>query len=117
MRAAADVSRRDAIAQAWLLGQNLQSGDLAQAMSRLDVIFRIQNSGAAKLVSLLLPLLSHDEARRELATRLAARPPWRSGFLNQVAREAPDLNAISALYSALNEASAPPLTEELEAVS
>ena len=104
MRAAADVSRRDAIAQAWLLGQNLQSGDLAQAMSRLDLIFRIQNSGAAKLVSLLLPLLSHDEARRELATRLAARPPWRSGFLNQVAREAPDLNAISALYSALNEA-------------
>ena len=114
MRAAADVSRRDAIAQAWLLGQNLQAGDLAQAMSRLDLIFRIQNSGvSAKLVSLLLPLLSHDEARRELAKRLAARPPWRSGFLSQVSREAQDLNAVSALYSALSEASAPPLTEEL----
>ena len=114
MRAAADVSRRDAIAQAWLLGQNLQAGDLAQAMSRLDLIFRTQNAGVSeKLVSLLLPLLENDEARRELATLLAGRPPWRSGFLGRVSREAQDLNAVAALYSALNEASAPPLTEEL----
>ena len=63
MRAAADVSRRDVIPQAWLLGRNLQAGDLAQAMSRLDLIFRTQNSAiSAKLVSLLLPLLSNDDA-------------------------------------------------------
>ena len=63
MRAAADVSRRDVIPQAWLLGRNLQSGDLAQAMSRLDLILRTQNSTiSAKLVSLLLPLLSNDES-------------------------------------------------------
>ena len=56
MRAAADVSRRDVIPQAWLLGRNLQSGDLAQAMSRLDLILRTQNSTiSAKLVSLLAP--------------------------------------------------------------
>ena len=42
MRAAADVSRRDVIPQAWLLGHDLQSGDLPQAMSRLDLILRTQ---------------------------------------------------------------------------
>ena len=46
MRAAADVSRRDVIPQAWLLGHNLQAGDLPQAMSRLDLIFRTQNSAS-----------------------------------------------------------------------
>ena len=74
MRAAADVSRRDVIPQAWLLGRNLQSGDLPQAMSRLDLIFRTQNSTvSAKLVSLLLPLLSNDDATREVAKLLERR--------------------------------------------
>ena len=48
-----------------------------------------------------------------LAKLLAARPPWRSSFLTQVSQEAQDLDAVSALYSALSESSAPPLTEEL----
>ena len=114
MRAAADVSRREMIAQAWLLARHLQSGDLPEAMSRLDLIFRTQNSAlTGKLVSLLLPILSHDDARRELAKLLATRPPWRSNFLTQVSQEAQDPNAVSALYSALGESPAPPLTEEL----
>ena len=114
MRAAADVSRRDVIPQAWLLGRNLQSGDLPQAMSRLDLIFRTQNSTiSAKLVSLLLPLLSNDDATRELAKLLERRPPWRSSFLTQVSQEAQDLRAVSALYSALGESSAPPGADEL----
>jgi tetratricopeptide (TPR) repeat protein len=114
MRAAADVSRREMIAQAWLLARHLQTGDLPEAMSRLDLIFRTQNSAlTGKLVSLLLPILSHDDARRELAKLLATRPPWRSNFLTQVSQEAQDPNAVSALYSALGESPAPPLTEEL----
>src|SRR5215204_780660 len=114
MRAAADVSRRDVIPQAWLLGHDLQSGDLAQAMSRLDLILRIQNSTiSAKLVSLLLPLLSNDESTRDLAKLLERRPPWRSSFLAQVSQEGQDLRAVSALYSALGESSAPPGADEL----
>ncbi|HZA93212.1 MAG TPA: hypothetical protein VE420_11350 [Gemmatimonadales bacterium] len=114
MRAAADVSRREMIAQAWLLARHLQTGDFPAALSRLDLIFRTQNSAlTGKLVSLLLPILSHDDARRELAKLLATRPPWRSNFLTQVSQEAQDPNAVSALYSALGESPAPPLTEEL----
>ena len=114
MRAAADASRRDVIPQAWLLGRNLQAGDLPQAMSRLDLIFRTQNSTiSGKLVSLLHPLLGNDDARRELAKLLAARPAWRSNFLIQISQEAQDPNAVSALYSALSESPAPPTTEEL----
>jgi len=114
IRAAADVSRRDVIPQAWLLGRNLQSGDLPQAMSRLDLIFRTANSTvSAKLVSLLLPLLSNDDATREVAKLLERRPPWRSNFLTQVSQEGQDLRAVSALYSALGESSAPPGADEL----
>ena len=91
MRAAADVSRREMIAQAWLLARDLQTGDLPEAMSRLDLIFRTQNSElTGKLVSLLLPLLSNDDARRELAKLLATRPTWRTSFLTQVSQEAQD---------------------------
>jgi tetratricopeptide (TPR) repeat protein len=112
LRAAADASRRDVIPQAWLLARNLQAGDLPQAMSRLDLIFRTQNlTLSAKLVSHLLPVLSDEDARRELAKVLAARPPWRTSFLTQVSQEAQDLNVVSALYSALSES--PPGTDEL----
>jgi len=87
MRAAADVSRRDAMPQVWLLGRHLQSGDLAQAMSRLDLIMRTQNSTlAAKLVSLLLPLLSNDDATRELAKLLERVRPGDRAFSSKCLR-------------------------------
>ena len=115
MRAAADVSRRDVIPQAWLLGRNLQSGDLAQAMSRLDLIFRTQNSTiSAKLVSLLLrssAMTIRGETLRSCwngASALAielSRPSVSGGARPEC--------AVSALYSALGESPAPPLTEEL----
>jgi hypothetical protein len=113
MRAAADASRRDVTAQTWLLGRNLQAGDLPQALSRLGVILTQDSPTSRTLVSQLLPLLNEDEPRRELAKLLSRRPPWRSGFLGQVSQEGQDLDAVSALFSTLRESPAPPLAEEL----
>lgn len=81
---AAALGWRDRITQLWLIDRGAASGNLPLVAERADALLRQGILGDILLGQMRAIFLSPG-GEHILADRLAARPPWRQGFLNAVA--------------------------------
>ena len=78
---AGDMQPRALGIQAEALAILLQRRDFAGAMTRLDGLVRARPGRAHDLFAIAAEIAADPEGRNAVATKLAARPPWRQQFL------------------------------------
>ncbi|KQN00426.1 hypothetical protein ASE78_04760 [Sphingomonas sp. Leaf25] len=113
LRQAAQLGWRDAPTQLWLVREAINAGAFDFALERIDALLR-QRQLAPILYAQMSRLFDLPEGRSAIARRLAERPGWRQGFLNTLARGAPDrVDALAAFYGDLARAGVPVRTDEV----
>jgi hypothetical protein len=114
MSIAARRSLRNRGAHLWLFNHRLRQRDFGTALSHADVILRTRpGEFRATLLQALMAIASVPGGRTHLVEMLETGPPWRSGFLREFSRHAPDPSDPSQLYAALQSGPHPPNTDEL----
>ncbi len=113
MELAGNRSRHDAIAQVWLLDQNIRQGRMIEALSNADALLRTR----PEIRKLLLPALSvvaeDTIAKKALVERLAADPPWRSWLLSELPKAVAPSTGFAVL-SGLQVTDRPPRNNEIQ---
>ncbi|MDP3174427.1 MAG: hypothetical protein Q8M88_08335, partial [Phenylobacterium sp.] len=84
MAQAALRTRRDPLAQSWLLERAHARGDYAQTIVRADAIMRLDAEMTASLFALINDVAARPGGEAPVAASLAARPPWRADYLRQL---------------------------------
>ncbi|SFN31910.1 hypothetical protein [Dokdonella immobilis] len=85
---------------AWLLGQQLEQGDYAQALDLVDRIWRIAPGMQARIHPVLMALAEKPAFADALAERLTLKPVWRASLINSMMiKGSPE--AIEHVFSAL----------------
>lgn len=69
---------------AWLLGQQLEQGDFAQALELVDRLWRIAPGMQARIYPVLTALAEKPEFADALAEKLTVRPVWRASLINSM---------------------------------
>ena len=82
---AARRNKRDVRAQAWLLVDNLKSGQDQAAVENGDAILRVNDSYGPILFPSLIALAARPAGMAALETALVRRPAWRTKFLTVMA--------------------------------
>ncbi|MGK2908449.1 MAG: hypothetical protein ACSLE1_01385 [Sphingobium sp.] len=77
---------RDSQIQYWLLEEALQEQDYRSAVERIDAVLRRKPGQAARLFPILHALVMDAAGRDALIGRFRDAPPWRTAFLQDVAR-------------------------------
>lgn len=113
MMAAADVSRRDALTQAWLFTDYKNSGQVAKAVEAADIVMRMKRAYRDLMIAELLKISKDDRFVEPMVKALAARPEWRLKFLQQLNDPNADSRNIYRVLSALKAQKSAPSTEEL----
>ena len=110
---AARVALRDGAAQAVLLERDLKGGRVDAALQRLDILLRGDPQNGATLLQKLSVLLSDRAFLEALTRQMEVAPPWRESMLKELARRAPQLDPVQALYWRLQRGTAPPSEDEM----
>lgn len=100
----------DGATHLWLMSHRLTSGDDAGALDDADVLLRHKPELTPALTPVLIAYA--DQARAALTGRLAANPPWRTGFIIALAAQARDPAVVQTILSDLAETPAKPTPEE-----
>lgn len=94
------ITRRDAVAQLWLLEEAVRRGDVAGVLRRYDVLLRTQADLRGVLLENLSARLENDRVRLGLANYVEAGSPWSADLLDAAARKG-YADGAAALLSAL----------------
>lgn len=81
------ITRRDAVAQLWLLEEAVRRDDVAGVLRRYDVLLRTQTDLRGLLLEKLSVRLENDQIRLGLAHYADARSPWFPDLLDVAARK------------------------------
>jgi len=81
---------REPLARALAAQVAMTRGDWPNAIRHYDRLLRVTPTFSADVFPVLSALAQAEETRPELAACLADSPPWRSSFLREFARTAPD---------------------------
>ncbi len=81
MKLSTTLSRRDLVAQLWLIEDGVQSGDIASTISHYDVALRTRPEGTAILYPILAAALDDEDIQRVVIPFFAMDPPWLLSFL------------------------------------
>lgn len=98
---------RDLISQRWLFNHHISAGRLAEALPHLDAMLRAKPELAAAMGEQLALLATLESTQRQFVALLASRPPWRVPTLNQILREAQDLDGLTRFMQLLETAPVP----------
>ena len=87
MELAASWWPRDLLVQSWLLERSLRRGDRDAAVARFDLIARVRPDTLDAMTEAVAPVLVDPAFADAFARRLAARPPWRTRFIDIAVRQ------------------------------
>ncbi|MBB3910006.1 tetratricopeptide repeat protein [Sphingomonas desiccabilis] len=111
MARAAELSRRESTADAWMFDLDMTQGRYADAFRRADVMLRREPGLAAQILPTLVKVSTFPPALPDLAGRLAKQPPWRGAFFQSFIGSA-DAD-YAAVLAALRDAGGRPTPSEL----
>jgi hypothetical protein len=100
VRAIERLTRRDALAQLWLLEDAARRDDMAGVLRRYDAVLRTQTDLRDPLLAKLATQLGSDAVRRGLAPYADASSPWFPQLL-QLAGSKGQASGVAALLSGL----------------
>lgn len=103
---------RDTVMQLWLVKRALQVGALPVAVERIDGLLRrgVQQDVMQRQ---LRAIFVYPGGETAIVARLGEHPPWRQGFLNAIADDAPQaVPQLFALLQDLRRAGMPATSEE-----
>lgn len=108
MAAAIRRSNRDTPSQLWLFRRAVARGDYKAAFRAADAVLRRRTNERQTLFPAMFAILDFaPEARPALAERLVWLPSWRLPFLQTYARSATSPDLVEALFTAINQTTAP----------
>ncbi|MBB5751897.1 tetratricopeptide repeat protein [Prosthecomicrobium pneumaticum] len=108
---AARRSRRDPLAEMWLLRREVALGRYSDALAHADALLRTNPRLRAPVTEVLLPFLGDPKAEPGLVDLLVANPPWRATFLGDVGAKAPPERLFGLLQAIGARGTAPSGTE------
>lgn len=113
---AGNWSLRDDPAHAWLVEHRLRSGDYPSSFAHADTLVRRREDIQPQVFNLFTTAAAADPQRvlPVLTELLAARPPWRSAYLNSLYTTNEGLQAVASLAVMLQASPAPLTTQELQ---
>jgi hypothetical protein len=112
MDAAVATSRHESIATLWLIGFNFEQKNYAEAARLADLALRLQ-VGSSDVVS-ALSRIAETEGRSEVFKLLAAKPPWRPLFFENMGGGISDARTPLKLLLELKNSDAGPSSDEVE---
>jgi hypothetical protein len=113
MDAAVTTSIQETIAALWLMEFNLEHKNYAEAARFADLVLRSQ-PGIAAYVIPTLSRIAETEGRSEVYKILAANPPWRRLFFEQMGAGISDARTPLQLLINLKTSDAGPSSEEVQ---
>lgn len=114
MRAAADLSHRDALADLWLFKRGMSAKRYDDAFTHADALLRRDLDGYRPVMRALYAAAADDPAAlAPLARRLALSPTWRVAFF-EVLFAGPAQPFTYPLFDAMVAAGSPPTTAEMD---
>lgn len=113
---AGNWSLRDDPTHAWLVDRRLRRGDYASSFAHADTLVRRRRDIQPQVFRMFTIAGTEDPQRSlpVLANLLAARPPWRSDYLNGLRRTPQELQLAANLAILLEEGRAPLTNDELQ---
>lgn len=113
---AGNWSLRDDPAHAWLVDRRLRRGDYASAFAHADTLVRRRQDIQPQIFRLFSVAGTQDPQRAlpQIASLLAARPPWRSAYLYGLNQTPEDLRLLGSLAVLLEAGRAPLDHDELQ---
>jgi len=112
MRLADERSRRDATTQIWLFNRLARLGEFDGALEHADALLRSRPYLNDQIAPTLVAFAIDAEARDALVRMLSDTPPWRSWYLELLARRQDDPGTAFAIYAALKDGKNPPSEAE-----
>jgi Tfp pilus assembly protein PilF len=109
---AAKRSPRDLLTHQMLAEYALKSGDLDQALVQFDLILRLDWTLWPDLLPRMVKLAEFPVAESAFAHALELQPHWRTQFLQTLASQAHDPDAVDRLYRSLDSTSDAALSAE-----
>lgn len=82
MRLSTKLSRRDFVAQLWLIEDGVQADDIVSTMAHYDIALRTSPESAGILHPILNSALTDETIQRVFAPYLRTNPPWLESFLS-----------------------------------
>lgn len=114
MRAAANLSRRDDVADYWLFEDDLKTGNFEAAALHADALLRREATSVEQyLYPRMVTAFANPAFASALAARLVKNPPWRRDFLYFATTKLQDPRSGFVIFSALQKAGGRPTPEEL----
>jgi hypothetical protein len=111
MDAAVATSRHEGVATLWLIGFNFEQKNYAEAARLADLQLR---TGTASDVIPALSRIAETESRSEVSKLLAAKPPWRRLFFQNMEAGISDARTPLQLLLELKNSDAGPSSDEVE---
>ncbi len=113
MTLAGKMSKRDALSQAWLFDRRFRQGRLNEAIEAADTALRQSETVWEVLMGELIKLVDEPRARERIAVTLAARPYWRSVFMEKLGSSQTSAASVYALLARVKALNGAPMTSEL----
>lgn len=115
MALAADRTRRDGFVQVWSFLRLTRLGEFDSALEHADALLRTRSYLHEQIAPTLLAFAIDVEAQAALVRLLAENPPWRTWYLDQLAKQTDNPGISYAILADLKESAHPPNTAELHA--
>lgn len=96
-----ELSRRQLLAQLWLIQDAVDRNDVRGALVHYDTALRTSPTASAILFPVLVNATTDPDLLPDLARMLARQPAWGAQFLQQLAQSASDLPNAAKLFETL----------------
>ncbi len=113
MRAAAERSKRERLAYAWLMERAFKQKDYGEALNYADVLLRVRPELIKPITPLLAQIAEAPGGDTILVEQLRGSPTWRSAFLSELPRNITDARTPLNVLLKLRETSDPPTARDL----
>ncbi|MEQ1509324.1 MAG: hypothetical protein ABL909_02850 [Sphingopyxis sp.] len=91
------LSRRDGVAQSWLINDAVASRNAPEVLRRYDAVLRTYPDDSSALLTQLVSALASPQGRVALRPYMVATNPWRFSFLYAAVRTLPDSSLLADL--------------------
>jgi hypothetical protein len=113
MRAAAERSKRERLAYAWLMERAVEQKAYSEALDYADVLLRVRPELIKPITPLLARMAESPGGDKILVERLGSAPPWRSSFLSYLPRNITDARTPLNVLLQLRDTPDPPTARDL----
>lgn len=114
MRLSERASRRDLLAQLWLIEDAVRRDDITGALKHYDRALSVHPAAGGELIPVLVSASTEPEIQNALVPYLRANRPWAVPFLSVAIARAPDPVVIAKLFERYGGARVVPSHAELE---